>query len=109
MLQQQGSPTALQEGKEECRNTNSSTAGLRKIWFIETHINQKKKKKKVFFLIWDFDTMQPNDIGHTAKQQLQGCKQGKSLSRMKVDSVDCSSPPQSLALPAPADLVLTFF
>lgn len=55
--------------------------------------------------------MQPNDTGHTAKQHLQGaCKQGKSgisPSRMKVDSVYCSSPLQSSALPAPAYLVFT--
>lgn len=82
-----------------------------KIWFIETHIN--KEKKRAFFLIWDLDIMQPNDAVHKAKQHLQGaCKQGKSdisPRRMKVDSMDCSSPPQSSALPAPADLVLTFF
>lgn len=83
------------------------------IWFMETHI--KKNQKKAFFLIWDLDIVQPNDTGHTAKQHLQGaCKQGRSgisPSWMKVDSADCSSPPQSSALPGQLELTwsLHFF
>lgn len=75
----------------------------------------KKNQKKAFFLIWDLDIVQPNDTGHTAKQHLQGaCKQGKSgisPSWMKVDSADCSSPPQSSALPGQLQLTwsLHFF
>lgn len=101
-------PHALQEGKQECRHANSWPQNRSSLWK-----HTLKKKKKAFFLVWDLDIVQPNYTGHTAKQHLQGAfKQGKSgisPSWMKVDSVDCSSPPQSSALPVPADLVLTFF